>query len=101
MIPAVRRLRQGDGKFEGSLGYIIIPCLIDKHKNKNQSLGPGKQMVQQIKALATKSGGLSFNAQTQRRPVPWTTGTDSSNFPLTSTGALGLEITHPATQSKC
>lgn len=62
MIPAVRRLRQGDGKFEGSLGCITIPCLIDKHKTKNQSLGPGKQMVQQIKALATKSGGLSFNA---------------------------------------
>lgn len=34
-------------------------------------------MVQQIKALATKSGGLNFHAQTQRRPIPWTMGTDS------------------------
>lgn len=59
MISAVRRLRQEDRKCEGSLGCIVIPCLINK--NKNQTLGPGKQMVQHMKALATKSDGLSFN----------------------------------------
>jgi hypothetical protein len=34
IIPALGRLRQEDGKFKTSLGYIVRPCL----KNKNQIL---------------------------------------------------------------
>lgn len=84
MISAVRRLRQEDGKVEGSLGCIAIPCLINKHKNKNQTLEPGKQTVRQGKAQATKSDGLSVNTQTQRpqRPVLWKVRTDSRKVVL-------------------
>lgn len=33
MIPALRRLRQGDGLFQARLGYMVIPCLKKTHIN--------------------------------------------------------------------
>jgi hypothetical protein len=41
VIPALRKLRQEDYKFEASLGYIVKPCLKKKKKLKRVEVERG------------------------------------------------------------
>jgi hypothetical protein len=53
VIPTFRRLRQEELEFQGSLGYIMRPCLEKKWKKKDSIVG--LVMILSLKRLFFKN----------------------------------------------